>query len=1019
MRQHEQIAGRIFALGMVAIAGLVGMLPWSAMSQEPPPGESKKAARQTAGQQSGRAAPRDDSATPAQARPVELANALVARCKAATALVELRAVGSGSAACVSTEGFFVTNHHVVADAGLGHDVRVVVYPGQIAQKVLNARVIKLDEENDLALLKVDASPQLLAIPLGTDDNLVETMTLAAFGYPFGRMLASDIRYPAVSVNAGTVTALRKKAGKLSSIQLDAAVNPGNSGGPVVDKEGKLIGIVNSGIPGARLNFAIPVTLVRAFLAGPALVLRDPGVTFAERTKPHQFEIDAYAFDRRDLDDVAVELSLTGSADDTRTFQAKRIGDRFVAVGPACSPAGAPAKPVLVVHKGRGQIKSTVPPGEVSFGRRKFSWLAIDSLEKDGDLWVLSLLDNERFAGQPRALPSVSYGAGRTTQLATADRIELRLENPPPTEVTYEIQAHRDPTVFTPIRGRLRIKETPRGLTPGFGQPIDRTQIDVPIVIEGVVRETLIVGVAPTGLVWSPVQGAPAGMEDESGRYLLVNGQPWRAAAGPSVLPILLGVRAAQIQLLWARPVGDGPHNAERVSADVQKVPMANLTSMIVRNRAAEPSRVALAITFDPPKMIDPIMPPRSRPVLESHWPLNDDDPARAADIGPAKCAGHTSVAHMVPGTRDNGLQIDRQAVVCADALPIDRNDAFSCSAWMKPARAGDLTLLSRMNSGLRGFDLNYTGSLQAHIISSWDGSAIRVCTIERFDSTQWHHVAVTYDGSSRSRGWKIYLDGALATLQVTVDRLNDTIHSDFPFAIGARERRDYYQGQVDEVRTYNRVLTDDEVFDLYDRERSNLDPATGSTLTQGLVGHWSFDASSAEGFKDKSGNGHDGKPESDLGLPEIVESDGSQAVRLGGLGTVDCGAVANFDRSDPYSLGAWIKPRGDGLRTVLSSFDVFERGFELAFDGHVICDLISEWEGSAILIKTRSVYPNDAWHHATAISASVREPAANILTVTSTTRLSTSEHFPRKRLKPGSCAGEIPWGRCRRLSRAG
>ena len=173
--------------------------------------------------------------------------------------------------------------------------------------MLNARVIKLDEENDLALLKVDASPHLVAIPLGTDDNLVETMSLAAFGYPFGRLLASDNRYPAVSVNAGTVTALRRKTGKLSAIQLDASVNPGNSGGPVVDKEGKLIGIVNSGIRGARVNFAIPVRLVREFLSGPALVLRDPGVTFRERTKPRQFEIDAYALDPHVLDDIAVEL----------------------------------------------------------------------------------------------------------------------------------------------------------------------------------------------------------------------------------------------------------------------------------------------------------------------------------------------------------------------------------------------------------------------------------------------------------------------------------------------------------------------------------------------------------------------------------------------------------------------------------------------------------------------------------------------------------------------------------------
>ena len=165
----------------------------------------------------------------------------------------------------------------------------------------------------------------------------------------------------------------------------------------------------------------------------------------------------------------------------------------MAEGSACSPGGAPPKPILVVHKGRGQIQSQLPPDEFSLGSRKFSWLAIDSLFKDGDEWVVSLLDGERFAGKPAGLPSVSFGAGRTTQLATADRIEMRLENAPSTEVAYELQSHRGPKVFTPIRGRLRIKNTPRGLTPSFDQPIVRTQIDQPIVIEAVVPEVLVAG----------------------------------------------------------------------------------------------------------------------------------------------------------------------------------------------------------------------------------------------------------------------------------------------------------------------------------------------------------------------------------------------------------------------------------------------------------------------------------------------------------------------------------------------
>ena len=967
MQIHTRISRRLFLVGLIGIIGLVVGRLEGAKSEQPTLEKSEVAAEALQ-------RPKEAADAPPNARPVELSTDMVRRCKAATALVEVRSIGSGSSVCVSVDGFFVTNRHVVAGAGLGENVRLVVEPGQKSQRVLEARIIKLDEDHDLALLKADAPPHLVTIPLGTDDQLVETMPLAAFGYPFGRMLAADKGYPTVSVNTGTITALRRKGGELSTIQLDASVNPGNSGGPVVDKQGNLIGIVVSGMLMARLNFAIPVSRVREFLSGPALVLRDPRLTFSDRTRPRPFEIDAYAFDPRLLDDLVVELSLTDAANDTRTIKAKRMGNRFVAEGPACPPDSVPLKPTLVVHKGRRRIPSEIPSGALSLGRRTFSWLAIDSLFKDGDEWVVSLLDGERFAGKPAGLPSVPFGAGRTTQLATADRIETRLEHVPPTEVSYELQARRGPKVFTPIQGQLRIQDIPRGLTPSFDQPVARTQIRQPIVIEALVPDSLMLGVAPSGLFWVPRPGAPPGMENERGRHILVNGQPWyieqakhRQADGNggemSLLPILLGIRDCQIRLLWARPEGDGPHHAERVAADVQKSPQPGVTTVTIKNRAQQPTRIAVAVSFEPTGTLVPLLPPRSRPVLESHWPLNDEGPTRAADLGPGKHTGRTSAACIVPGFRGNGLQIDRQAILCPGVLEIDRTNSFSCSAWIKPGRAENLTIFGRMNSGLRGFDLNYVGSIQAHLISSWDGNAIRVNTIERFDSSQWHHVAMTYDGSSRARGLKIYLDGAEATLEVTVDRLSETIHCDFPFTIGGRERRDYYQGHLDEIRAYDRVLTADEIFEMYDLDRSDLDPAAGSTLNQGLVGRWSFEGLPAESLRDQSGHGHDGVPEVDLGLPEIVDSDGGQAVRLGGSGMVDCGAVADFDRTDSFSLGAWFKPRGEGTRTLMGTMDQVDRGFDLVFDGRVICRLISQWDGSAISIATRPRYPNDIWHH--------------------------------------------------------
>jgi S1-C subfamily serine protease len=972
MRIQTWISRRFFAIVIMGMIGLVGGRLQRATSAEPPRENPEIAAPAIESTQDN-PSKKDDADTQAKARSMELSTDMVRRCKAATGLVEVRSFGSGSTVCVSASGLFVTNNHVVAGAGLGEIVQVVVYPGQKNQRVLEARVIKLDEENDLALLKADPAPDLVTVPLGTDDDLVETMPLAAFGYPFGRMLAADKGYPSVSVNTGTITALRRKGGELSTIQHDASVNPGNSGGPVIDKKGNLIGIVVSGMLMARVNFAIPVSRVRTFLSGPALVLRNPRLTFPERTKPHQFEIDAYAFDAHFLDDLVVELALTDPPNDTRTLPAKRIGNRFVAEGSACTPAGAPLKPIMVVHKGRARLQSDIPSGEVSLGSRKFSWLTIDSLFKDGDEWVVYLLDGKRFAGIPVGLPSVRFGAARTTQLATADRVEIRLENAPTSEVAYELQAHRGPKVFTPIQGRLQIQNTPRGLTPTFDHSLGRTQVTQPIVVEAVVPETLMLGVSPNGLVWLRQPGTQPGMENEQGRNILVNGQPWYieqdqhrqpvANGEASLLPIVFGVPDCQIRLLWARPEGSGPHSAERVSFDVQKSPQMGITTVTIKNRAQQPTRIALAITFEAPRTIRPLMPPRSEPVLESHWPLNDADRALAADLGPGKHTGRTSAAHIVPGLRANGLRIDRQGILCPGILPVDRNDSFTCSGWVRPYPAENLTIFSRMNSGLRGFDLNYAGTLQAHLISSWDGNAIRVSTIERFDSSQWHHVALTYDGSSLSSGLKIYLDGALATLQVTVDRLSETIRCDFPFAIGSREHRDYYQGRIDEVRAYDRTLTADEIFELYDDERSNLDASAGSTLNRGLVGYWSFDGSPAESFRDKSGHGHDATPEVDLGLPEIVESDGGQAVRLNGSGMVDCGAVGDFDHSDPYSLGAWFKSRGNGLTTLMGTMDFPDRGLDLAFDSHVLCHLVSHWEGSAIRIATRATYANDAWHH--------------------------------------------------------
>jgi S1-C subfamily serine protease len=90
--------------------------------------------------------------------------------------------------------------------------------------VLKTKVLRRDKDLDLALLKVDGGEKFEAMELGSDKDLSELKELIAFGFPFGTALARQGEYPAITVNAGHVTSLRRdKNIELDRIQLDCAL----------------------------------------------------------------------------------------------------------------------------------------------------------------------------------------------------------------------------------------------------------------------------------------------------------------------------------------------------------------------------------------------------------------------------------------------------------------------------------------------------------------------------------------------------------------------------------------------------------------------------------------------------------------------------------------------------------------------------------------------------------------------------------------------------------------------------
>jgi serine protease Do len=158
--------------------------------------------------------------------------------------------GQGSGFIIDKSGYIVTNNHVVESA----DKITVVLKDETEH---DAKVIGLDPVTDIALIKIDMKKSLPTVELGSSTDLRVGEWVAAIGSPFG------LEY---TVTAGIVSAKGRVIGSGpydDFIQTDASINPGNSGGPLINMQGKVVGINTMIIAGGQgIGFAIPVDQVK-------------------------------------------------------------------------------------------------------------------------------------------------------------------------------------------------------------------------------------------------------------------------------------------------------------------------------------------------------------------------------------------------------------------------------------------------------------------------------------------------------------------------------------------------------------------------------------------------------------------------------------------------------------------------------------------------------------------------------------------------------------------------------------
>ncbi|MBO0849166.1 MAG: trypsin-like peptidase domain-containing protein [Pseudonocardia sp.] len=193
--------------------------------------------------------------------------------KVLPSVVQMRVIsgprsGAGSGMVISPDGLILTNNHVIENAAGGAGkINVLFQDGKIAQ----AQIVGRDPSSDVAVIKAENVSGLTPITLGNSDSLRVGQPVVAIGSPLG--LGGTVTTGIVSALNRAVSVGSDDPGTpdssevLNAIQTDAAINPGNSGGPLVDAQGRLIGINTAiaGIGGAGdsagsvgLGFSIPI-----------------------------------------------------------------------------------------------------------------------------------------------------------------------------------------------------------------------------------------------------------------------------------------------------------------------------------------------------------------------------------------------------------------------------------------------------------------------------------------------------------------------------------------------------------------------------------------------------------------------------------------------------------------------------------------------------------------------------------------------------------------------------------------
>lgn len=223
-----------------------------------------------------------------------------------------------------------------------------------------------------------------------------------------------------------------------------------------------------------------------------------------------------------------------------------------------------------------------------------------------------------------------------------------------------------------------------------------------------------------------------------------------------------------------------------------------------------------------------------------HQPLHNfplDEPAPNSDLSapisafdqlhPENLATLVGKLHWSAGHKNQTIQFDGSShAIFGNTADFDGTKPFSISVWIYPTQSNGMAILSKMDEvdSFRGYDLLLeNGKVTSHIIHHWPDNALKVSTQNTVAKDTWSHVALTYDGSQKATGIKIYINGHPSGLDVLNNNLRNTTSTNKPFHLGLREKSLPFHGQIDELMIFQGQLQPENINELFrDQPLSNI-----------------------------------------------------------------------------------------------------------------------------------------------------------------------------------------------------